>query len=282
MLAAPALVVGAWVLACSGQPNAVARILPAWAPLHVLLVKLPVYAVACAGLYWLGIQLLDRYRARQPAPQVVSRGAAEYPLPNEHPTRIISVSGSLPDNLPVKDLVAVYAARARQPDESRCVRRDNRGPSRMMRPLVVVQHVPIDRQGGRYDASVVADRYIPGYCGWHLKEIRYFLEVEGHRFPDFTYGGAPPHVEVVDPDSQSPAEASNRSLYSGPMDVWCWKTEGNVNPSYPVSCTHTGNGVPGRRMVPLSTPDPERDARGIVYVLPQTTAVTFNFHNVGE
>jgi hypothetical protein len=281
----PTLALGGWILICACIPNTVASKLIGPPTLRFLLMKIPLYAIAAAGIYWKGNNLLFEHRANGPRAEQVRRGDPQFPESNPNPIHMLAVTGTLPVSLPVKDLIAVYSADSAsgKDSSSACARVDEFAPlGSQMQPLVFVEHVPMLRMGDTYGASIVIDRFKAGICGWHLREINYFLSVKGYRNDEY-YAGRNffPHIRVLAP-TESPESPTDRSApYRGPIDVFCWKmTEHNVNPFYPVRCTDIKGALHSGRHVEVSLSSAELDSNGVAVVSPDSPSVEFNFHDL--
>lgn len=277
----PTLALGVWILICACIPSTIASNFIAQPTLRVLLMKIPVYAIAAAGIYWKGSNLLFEHHLNGPRSVQVQRGDPQYPESNPNATRVLTVTGTLPVSLPVKDLIAVYSANAGSEKDSSaaCTRFDEFAPlGNQVWPLVVVQHVPMVRTGDSYSASIVIDRFKPGLCRWHLKEVNYFLDIKGYRYAEYFSGrNFFPHIAVL-ASSQSPDQSVQ---YRGPMDVLCWTvSDRNVRPFYPLRCTDINGALHFARHVEVSIPAAERESGGITHVSPESSSVEFNFHDL--
>lgn len=277
----PSLALGGWILICACMPDTIASKFIGAPTLRFLLMKIPVYAIAAAGIYWKGNNLLFEHRLNGPRSVQVQRGDPQYPESNPNPTRMLTVTGTLPQSLPVKDLIAVYSANAPSENSSSaaCTRFDEFAPLRnQVWPLVFVQHVPMARTRDSYRASIVIDRFKLGLCGWHLKEVNYFLSVKGYRYSEYFSGrNFFPHIEVL-ASSQSPDQPL---LYRGPMDVLCWTvSDQNVRPFYPERCTDIEGALKFRRYAETEMSAVERDSGGITHVFPESSSIEFNFHDL--
>jgi hypothetical protein len=279
----PTFVLSVWILLCASRPSTISRRLPDSSAWRVILIKLPVYAVACVGIHY-GV---DQWRVRYGTPSVmVGKGDPQFPVSNPSPTKILEIRGILPLTVPVKDLIAIYTADANSSQNSSeaCTRRQDFAPNNDPRryPLVHIEHVPMVRTGESYRSAVAIDRFIPGSCGWHLKEVTYLLDVKGYSESNFAYWSAVvPRVELL-MQPQAEGERSNRSaVRSGRADVWCWKvTNHEYNPFVPVRCNDVTDALkwPGQHVTALSVAD--RHSAGVAYALPESSSVEFNFHDL--
>lgn len=277
----PTFGLSAWILICAFSPSTFTRIMPNSASWRFVLMKLPVYAVACVGIYY-GVY---QWRVRFGTPSVmVSQGDRQFPVSNPIPTKILEISGTLPMTVPVKDLIAIYTAESSQNSLEACTRREDFAPKNDPRgyPLVHLEHIPMVRTGETYRSSVAIDRFNPGPCGWHLKEVTYLLDVKGYRERDFAYWFAVvPRVELLT-QPQAGGERSNSAVHGRRADVWCWKvTNHEYNPFVPVRCNAITDALkwPGQRVTAtLSVAD--RHSTGVAYGGPESSSVEFNFHDL--
>jgi hypothetical protein len=277
----PTLVFGGWILFCACIPSTIAPEFIARPRLRFLLMKIPVYAMAVAGIYWKGNNLLFEHRLNGPRSVQVRTGDPQYPESNPNPTHVLTVTGTLPVSLPVRDLVAIYSADpALDKDSSATCRRfDEFAPlGNQVWPLVFVQHVPMLRTGEGYRASIAIDRFKPGVCGWHLKEVNYFLDIEGYKYYDYFSGRNPfPHIEV----SAASQTQDQSPQYRGPMDVWCWAvSDHNVRPFYPLRCTDISGALHFARHGEITIPAAERESGGITHIFPDSSSIEFSFHDL--
>ena len=138
------------------------------------------------------------------------------------------------------------------------------------------------RTGESYRSAVAIDRFIPGSCGWHLKEVTYLLDVKGYREKDFAYWSAVvPRVELL-PQPQVGGEPSNGSaVRTGRADVWCWKeTNHDYNPFVPVRCGDITNALKWSGQHAIALPVADRHSAGVAYARPESSSVEFNFHDL--
>jgi hypothetical protein len=272
-----------WVLICSILP----RLLTAWLPWPVLrfvLVKLPSYAFGLAGLAWCAFYGYSQYRVATRANPHVKLGDSEQPVPNLHPAHSFEVSGTLPAAIPVWDFLAVYATdfSPTQKVSGRCQRLDDLGPKELWRtlPLLKEESVPLVRVDGRYRATFVVDRYEPGRCNWHLKEVRYRLHAPGYGYVDSTFGVG--KIKVFD-ERHPPSDLPKwETIYRGRVDVWCLEGRNkNVTPYYPETCgdwaTYNFRASPSLR---ANTPPEATESHAVVMALTDTASIELNFHDL--
>jgi hypothetical protein len=278
----PTIAVSIWIVLCAFNPGAISRMLPDSAAWRLVLMKLPVYAVACVGIYGGIFQWSSRYGT----PSVmVGRGDRQFPVINPSPTRQLEISGTLPLTVPVKDLLAIYAvdSNSSQNSPEACTRRQDFMPKNdtSRYPLVHIEHIPMVRTGETYRSSVAIDRFNPGLCGWHLDAVTYLPDIKGYTEKDFAYYRISlPHVELLtQPQNREPA---NRSDARGARaDVWCWKvTNHEYNPFLPVRCGNIKDALtwPGQH-AGAAISVAERASTGIAFAGPDSSSVEFNFHD---
>jgi hypothetical protein len=272
-----------WVLICSILPRLVTVWLP-WPVLRFVLVKLPSYVFGLAGLAWCLSWGYGTYRVATRANPNVKPGDSEQPMPNPHPTHSFEAAGTLPAAIPVEDFLAVYAtdfsptAKVSGP----CQRLDDLGPKEFWRtlPLLKEESVPLARADGRYRATFVVDRYLPGQCNWHLKEVRYRLHASGYGYVDSNFGvGKIKVFDELHPPSDLPKW---ETIYRGRVDVWCLEGRNkNVTPYYPEICgdwsTYNFRASPSLR---ANTPPEATESHAVVMALPDTASIELNFHDL--
>jgi hypothetical protein len=280
----PTLVLSVWVVLCAFSPSTISRMLPDSAAWRFVLMKLPVYAVACVGIYG-GVY---QWRVRYSTPSVmVSESDRQFPKINPSSNKVLEISGTLPLTVPVKELLAIYAADANsaQSSSKECTRRQDFMPKNdtTRYPLVHIEHIPMVRTAEAYRSSVAIDRFDPGVCGWHFKAVTFLLDVKGYSEKAFAYWRASsPHVEFLT-QPQAEGERSDRSaVHRGRADVWCWKvTNHEYNPFLPVRCGDITDALkwPGQH-VTAAVSVAERHSAGIAYAGPESSYVEFNFHDL--
>jgi hypothetical protein len=279
----PTIVLSVWIVLCAFSPSTISRMLPDSAAWRFVLMKLPVYAVACVGIYG----GLYQWRVRYGTPSVmVSKGDRQFPVSNPSSTKLLEISGTLPRTVPVKDLIAIYTADANSAQKSSetCTRRQDFMPKNdtSRYPLVHIEHIPMVRTGEAYRSSVAIDRFNPGFCGWHLNAVTYLLDVRGYSEKNFAYWRISlPHVELL--TQPQDGEPSNRlAVHRGRADVWCWKvTNHEYNPFLPVRCGDIKDALRWpRQHVTAAISVAERDSAGIAYAGPDSSSVELNFHDV--
>jgi hypothetical protein len=277
----PTMVLSVWIVLCALSPSTISRKLPDSTVWRFVLVKLPVYAVACVAIYGGVFQWSSRYGT----PSVmVGKGDRQFPLSNPNPTKKLEISGTLPLTVPVKDLLAIYTAdvNSAQKSSEACTRREDRMPKNDTEryPLVHIEHIPMVRAGELYRSAVAIDRFNPGLCGWHLKAVTYLLDVKGYSERDLAYRRiTSPHIELIaQPQDGEPSNRSN--VRGGRADVWCWKqTNHEYNPFLLVRCGAIKDALtwPGQHVTSASMA--ERESTGVAYAGPESSSVEFNFHD---
>jgi hypothetical protein len=273
-----------WVLLCSIAPTMVRDWLPSWPILRFVLVSLPSYGVALAGLAWGASYSYSKYRLATALDPNVVPGNSEYPVANPHPSHTLEVAGALPPAIPVGDFLATYITDV-EPGEKisgPCQHLSDIGPKELwyVEPLLKQESVPLVRGGGRYRATFVIDRYLPGRCNWHLNQIHYRLLALGFGYRDYVRGVG--QIEVFD-DRHPPVHlARGEKVYRGRADVWCLEARNKaVTPYYPETCgdwdTYNFRASPNLR----ATVSPEAtESHPIVMALPDTVSIELNFHDL--
>ena len=220
-------------------------------------------------------------RAEVKLPGVLEPGDALFPGENPHPTHRLEIAGTLPTSVPLADFEAIYAT-------DLATKENISGPCQRHAehfsypdPLEVIQTVAIVRNGDRYRASVSVDRYQPGRCNWHLRELRDRLFVSGFGYRSAHHGNGG-QIQVMDANHRAIEIARGAEVYEGQLDIWCGKMlNRNIAPHYPVGC---GTLDDFRPRVPTaafaSVPELERQSHALVIVSPDTTSVEENFHDV--
>jgi hypothetical protein len=207
----------------------------------------------------------------------VAKDEPAYPAINPHPTHQLTLSGKLPASQPIDDVEVLYTTDTQPEDTSaeQC-RRPSEYPDKL--PPFPLRHrvlLSLNRSSDSYRASLFVDQYLPGRCHWHLQAIQYRLHMMG--FPD------PMPIQhaiaAVDPAQFAKLAEYARALpdRGTRMELWCQNP-----PRYmPISCTDFGDAVFG--LTPLqrdSIPAIDRQDQNAAYLMPDTTAVQVNFHDV--
>ena len=213
-------------------------------------------------------------------PQELEPGDARFPEQNRQPAHQLWITGALPSSVPLGDLKVIYATDIATDEKVSGLCQIYDDQSGHPEALEVVRAVPIVRTGDRYSATVVVDRFVPGACNWHLREIRYRLYVEGYGYRYVGFGQG--EIQVMDAKHRAALASSGATLYEGQLDIWCGKLlNRNIAPYYPEGCGALDDFRP--RLSPAafaSVPALQRDSHRVLYVSPNTTSVRANFHDV--
>lgn len=269
-----------WVLLCSIRPTLVAELMPNRPALSFLIIKVPSYGFGLAGIGWLLLMGYEHFRFVPLSPEVKTSQAA-YPVPNPHPTDALEISGTLPATVPLASVQAVYATdlTAGERAAGPCQLLDTNLPEalRYAVPLEKKDTMPLVRQGGRYHITLYVDRYLPGSCNWHLRQVRYRLFVAGYGYRPINAG-----IELRDEAYVAAAAAKGYKLYQGRVDEWCGDALNRaVTPYYPKYCGIWNDSMrrvpPGQRsFVPPEATAPEE----LVDALPAGShTFEINFHD---
>jgi hypothetical protein len=276
-----------WILFCSIRPDAAAGWLRSSEVLRVLLVQLPVYAAGVAVIFG-GLYFFHSHYHNKSVEQ--SRVAlrptdASYPIINPTPTHRLELTGTLPVTLPIRDFEATYASNNSTSELAAgpCQRLIDVGPKSQwyILPLRVKESVPITRDDDQhYRATLMADRFLPGPCGWHLQELHFRSESPGDTARANKIEGGDGQIQVRDEQQLTAEIAAGKSVYRGRMDLWCFRSPGIRQPNSPELC---GDLATMGRYIPWSQrhsiPKEQADSNSIVYLTPDSQTIEFNFHD---
>jgi hypothetical protein len=206
----------------------------------------------------------------------IKPGEADYPALNPHPTRVLYLSGELPQSLQI-GFTVFYEA---DPDAGTvqagiyCGFKFNQESF----PLYSIEEpLPIRRDGQRFHASVAVDKYLPARCGWHLSAFGYSVlngtgpqagEVVGTYYQK-RYGGGDPH------------QVSN-----GRVAIWCKRNPHPPEPARPERCSkfwllsELGAISDISPETIAAFPLEDRKNRGSTWLFPDTDKVEVNFYDL--
>jgi hypothetical protein len=216
-------------------------------------------------------------KSATPLSYYVGKDEAAYPEVNPRPTHQLTLSGILPASQPIDDVEVLYMtdAQADDPSAEQC-RRPSEYPDKL--PPFPLKHrviLSLNRRPVSYRASLFLDQYLPGRCHWHLQAIQYRLHVMGFPEPMPIQHA----IAVVDPERFAKLAEYARALpdHGARMELWCQNP-----PRYSsISCTDFGDAVFGLSPKQRdSIPAIDREDQN-AYLMPETTAVQVNFHDVG-
>lgn len=271
-----------WILLCSFRPPFFASPL-----LYLLLVQLPTYVAGAGGV--LGcLHYLHNYYHDKSAAQFLTglrSTDANYPKVNPNPTHRLELTGTLPRTIPISDFEATYAT-----DKSTtalvttpCQRLIDDGPQEMWYtlPLRVKEPVPLIRDDEQnYRATLMADRFLPGNCNWHLQEIHFRSKAPGYVGRALRFTGGDGQVQVRDKPDLAGDLATGKSIYHGRMDLWCFRAPESFGPEL------CGDWSVFDAYVPLNQqsaiPKEWMNFNPVVYVTSESQTIQFNFHDVEE
>ena len=202
----------------------------------------------------------------------IKTGEADYPTLNPHATRVLRLSGELPQTLQI-DLKVTYET---EPDAGTVQTGTYCGFKHNWEhfPLYSIeQPVALSRDGTRFSASISVDKYLPARCRWHLNSIKYIVVngtglqsagVVGLTYQK-RYGGGDPH-----------------QVPNGRVIVWCKK---NPNPTEPTR-EQCGNLSLLKEISVISSailesfPIEDRKNRSSTWLFPDTDKVEVNFYDL--
>lgn len=220
------------------------------------------YTVGCIGIV-LGVLEGARNWQWRAADQQIAPGAANYPVLNPKAGWTVQVTGELPPTVPLEYLEATYSVGFAMSDEPpECRSAESHGGF----PLLHTERIDVSRSGGAYRAAVAVDKFQPGSCGWHLREVLF-------------------HVAGADPGAMPASINAFDQRYSlrGPLgdaatnrvDLWCrpigWRINGGM------ACQTLENIRPdlaGR------IPAQERGGTIAIWAYPTSGPVQVNFHDL--
>jgi hypothetical protein len=173
------------------------------------LIRAVVYFAGLAGPLVAAGVLWDRSLEAARYQEVAAR-SVNFPALSPKPSWVIRIAGDLPPAVPLTSLEAYYTvgtSRILASDLPQgCMSSQRHGGF----PLHHTERIPISRSGGRYQASVIVDKFLPGPCGWHLRDVGFRLQGT-----DVLYAVTPydQRYSMRGPlaGSASPAR----------MDIWC-------------------------------------------------------------
>jgi hypothetical protein len=208
----------------------------------------------------------------------VGKDEPAYPTVNPHPTHQVTLTGILPPSQPIDDVEVLYFtdAQADDPSAEQC-RRPSEVPDKL--PPFPLKHrvvLPLNRTADSYRMDVFVDQYLPGRCRWHLQAIQFRLHMSGFADPMPIQHG----ISVVDPERFAKLADYARALpdHGARMELWCQ----NPPRYFTGTCADFGDAVHGLSPQQRdSIPAIDREDQNAAYLLPETTAVQVNFHDVG-
>jgi hypothetical protein len=275
-----------WILFCSFRPAVAAGWLRSSELLRVLLVQLPTYAAGVAAIVGCLYFLHDRYHNKSLAQSMAALRSTDafYPVVNPTPIQRLELTGTLPLVVPILDFEATYASNSTSLlVAGPCQRLIDAGPKSLWYtlPLRVNESVRITRDDDQhYHATLMADRFLPGPCGWHLQELHFRSEASGNTAQANRIEGGDGQIQVRDEQQLTAEIAAGKSIYRGRMDLWCFRSPGIRQPNSPELCGDLetmGRYIQSsqRRSIPKRL----APSNSVVYVTPVSQTIEFNFHD---
>jgi hypothetical protein len=274
-----------WILLCSFRPAVAAEWLGSSEVLRVLLVQLPTYAAGAAALfgcmYFLHVRHHNKTLAQ--STDALRPTDASYPTVNPTPIRHLELRGTLPVSIPIGDFEATYATDNSTSElvAGPCQRLIDVGPKSLWYtlPLRVKESVPITRDDDQYyHATLTADRFLRGRCGWHLQELHFRSESPAYTARTNKIEGGDGPIQVRDEQQLIAEIAAGKSIYRGRMDLWCFRSLGIRQPPELCGDLETiGRYIPWSKR--RSIPKEQAHSNSIVYVTPDSQTIEFNFHD---
>ena len=189
---------------------------------------------------------------------------ANYPKQDSHPQRVVTISGTMPANLPIQ-LIAIYWTEIpteELSDHKDCYRSAFIGPRR---PLFTAQQLALANKNGKYETSVTVDKYVSGFCHWQLGTVVFALGDEGNKSGNDIFNGGVYRTAIV-------FEEPTPSLsFRGPINIWCAKLRDGE------FCS-TWLGVAGKRFSD-DVPVDERGDESQTLLTPEMSSTIMNFHD---
>ena len=224
------------------------------------------YAVGCSGIV-LAIWQGARDWLESPAHQEVAIGTANYPILNPNAAWRTPVEGELASSVPLEYLEATYGvgfATSEVPGPPECRTDDSHGGF----PLLHTERIDVSRVAGGYRAVVAVDKFQPGHCGWHFRDVHFQIAGAGP-------GATPAWITAF--DQRYALRGPLNESRSTRMDLWCRSTGWLINKK--MVCETLANIQPdlaGR------VPAEERGDTTELWVYPTGAPVSVNFHDLDE
>jgi hypothetical protein len=217
-------------------------------------------------------------RSATSLPRDVGTDETSYPIVNPNPTHKLTLTGVLPANQPINDVELLYETDVQSDDKGaeQCRRPSPFGPKLPADSLLHKVVLPLTRGEDKYQASFFVDQYLPGRCHWHLTTVTYRLRVNGFTDPMRIQHG----ISAVNPEHYPKLADFVRAQpdRGARMELWCLNP-----PKYiPVSCTDFGDFAAHVLSAEqrASVPAIQREDANAAYILPDSTDVQVNFHDL--
>jgi hypothetical protein len=224
------------------------------------------YSVGCIGI-GLGVLQGARVWLWGSAFQEVAPGTANYPVLNPNAVWTVQVMGELAPAVSLEYLEATYIVGFAMSDEPpECHSAASHGGL----PLLHTERIDVSLSGGSYRAVVAVDKFQPGTCGWHLRDVHFQIAGAGR-------DATPAWINAFD------QRYSLRGPFGGPesassrVDLWCrsigWSfKKGAVCETL----AHIRPDLSGR------VPAEERGESSEVWAYPSGGPVQVNFHDLDQ
>jgi hypothetical protein len=200
-----------------------------------------------------------------------------YPSINPAPTRIVTIEGSIAENVSIQ-LLTYYSTShpvAGEIGYEWCYRNIPLGRSI---GLHLAERLEIRRDGARYKVSVVVDKYLPGDCGWSLKSVDYQL-LDRSSDPPSTVGMGSEGESIANFSERafSASEDEKPSRWRGSVDLWCY-----MGPIGRISQLTKGcallDGYPSE--MTSGIPSEQHGLNASTWIFPGANSVIVNFHDM--
>lgn len=223
-----------------------------------------VYTFGAGGIAGAAMQYLYSFRTSARF-QEVTTTHMNYPTPNPQANWVLRIEGTLPAGAPVDHVEAGYATDVIHLDPTasgRC--RTDRSHGEF--PLLHTETIDLARSGARYEVSVVVDKFQPGLCGWHLREISFATRRGGSEaIPAWIYP-YDPRYSIDSPPAEAPGQLK--------MDLWCQR-HAWYHPGQPL-CSAPANSPELAQLVPAD----ERNETYKIVASRGTGPVEVDFHDL--
>jgi len=197
--------------------------------------------------------------------QEVAPGTANYPALNPKAGWVIQVEGELPPSVSVEYLEATYIvglAMSDAPGPPECRSADAHGGF----PLLRTERVEVSRSAGSYRAAVTVDKFQPGPCGWHLRDVHF--QIAG--------AGRDPTPAWISPfDQRYSLRGPVGEARSSRLDLWCRSIGWSFKKG--MACetlAHIRPDLAGR------VPPEERGESSEIWAYPSGGPLQVNFHDL--
>jgi hypothetical protein len=231
-------------------------------------------STTCGWLRWvlLVAPIVGGFAACDNPHKNVMQFEPNYPRRNPNPSRTVSISGRIPQNLQIK-FFAYYAA-SRILGYDACYR-GTVGPTI---PLHLAEPLDAERDASSYRLLVTVDKYQPGECGWVLDAVGYQLLDKDpvlDREEGFETGG----VKIVNfyQGDKLPAANNSPMYWRGRVDLWCYKGPIGDRMQVPETCALLGGFPPDFQAI---GPEDQKGSNASTWIFPDARSAEVNFRNL--